>query len=65
MWMMYRDNTSLFCNKCGKPYTYVGDVPLGGFPQGQTPWCECVFHSNNPINHYVFCPHCGKELTND
>ena len=34
-------NGSPFCPKCGKPYTYVGDVPEGGFPVGSEPYCCC------------------------
>ena len=30
-----------FCNKCGKPFTYVGDVPRNGWQKGQAPYCEC------------------------
>ena len=53
-----------FCNKCGKPYTYVGDVPQGGYPQGQAPWCECGRDFGQIIlpTNWKYCPHCGKEL---
>ena len=29
------------CFKCDKPYCYVGDYPLGGYPVGCEPWCTC------------------------
>ena len=58
---------SPYCDRCGKPFTYVGDVPTGGFPAGQAPWCEC--NKLNPTQgltcpslFWRYCPHCGKEL---
>ena len=27
--------------KCGKPYTYVGDIPPEGFQIGLEPYCTC------------------------
>ena len=58
------NGTANFCNKCGKPYTYVGDIPAGGFLKGQAPWCECGTFEFNPavFNTWKHCPHCGKEL---
>ena len=51
------------CEKCGKPFSYFGDVPEGGFLPGQAPWCECIFGPLTiPINPWQYCPHCGKEL---
>lgn len=52
------------CDKCGKPFTYVGDIPPEGFPVGSAPWCECGIPCpiTIPINQWQYCPHCGKEL---
>jgi len=62
-------NLNNFCPKCSKPYTYIGDVPEGGFPKGQEPYCTCgnlEFRSDDFTFHYrkawKYCPHCGKEL---
>ena len=54
-------STSPYCNKCGKLYVYVGDVPEGGYPKGMEPWCTCEL-SAAPANIWQYCPHCGKEL---
>lgn len=29
------------CDKCHKPFQFVGDVPDGGWPVGQGPYCTC------------------------
>ena len=29
------------CDKCGKLFVYVGDVPDGGFIEGSEPYCTC------------------------
>jgi len=57
--MTFKDNTSNLCNKCGKPYTYVGDAL--NYPKGQEPWCTCC-EFNSVENNWKYCPHCGKEL---
>ena len=49
----YDDNTSPYCKKCGRPYTYVGDV----FDKDNPPFCTC-----GQVDEWKFCPHCGKEL---
>lgn len=46
------------CPKCDKPYIYIGDVPEGGFPKGQEPYCACnqnIFYQTGWI-----CPVCGR-----
>lgn len=58
------------CPKCGKPYIYVGDVPLGGFTKGLEPYCTCNENRYNitrdSSNIFVsgnqgwVCPKCGK-----
>ena len=48
------------CHKCGKPFVYVGDVPKGGFPPGQEPWCTC-YNVNIP-NYGWICPICGSSV---
>lgn len=45
---------SAFCPQCGKPYTYVGDTPEGGFIPGQEPWCCCGT---------AICRKCGQRFT--
>ena len=40
-----KGNTSPFCDKCGKPFVYVGDVPTGGFSKGSEPYCTCCYSS--------------------
>ena len=42
------------CPKCGKPYTYVGDVPEGGFQVGDEPYCCCGTK---------ICRKCGQRYT--
>lgn len=44
---------SPFCNKCGKMFIYVGNVPQGGFPVGTEPWCTCGTH---------ICSKCGQRV---
>jgi len=44
-------STHGYCDICGKPYIYIGDVPLGGFPIGQEPYCTCGTE---------ICKHCGQ-----
>lgn len=34
------------CKECHKPFTYVGDVPSGGWQIGLEPFCTC----NTPVN---------------
>ena len=58
----YQGTGSAYCDKCGKPFIYVGDVPLEGFPKGHAPWCECGTWDLNPAQYWKHCPHCGKEL---
>ena len=49
------------CPKCGKPYCYMGDIPEGGFPKGQEPYCTCnqevipIFHQYGWV-----CPVCSR-----
>lgn len=58
---------NLNCNKCGKPFTYIGDVIEGA----EKPFCTCNHGGNaeigqygiwNPPHKWAYCPHCGKEL---
>ena len=61
--LSYSNHSNVNCEKCGKPYIYVGDVPQGGFPIGQEPYCTC--YANVKVindNKWQYCPHCGKEL---
>jgi hypothetical protein len=64
--MFYQTFIEGNCKKCGRPHTYVGDVPEGGFPKGQEPYCTCGDLEERrieiPINNWQYCPHCGKEL---
>ena len=60
------------CDKCGKPYIYVGDVPPYGFTKGQEPYCTCnqknydYAKDGNDYNFNFFsnkgwtCPKCGR-----
>ena len=56
------------CDKCGKPYIYVGDVPPGGFTKGLEPYCTCHQINNtnidsdflNLFNKGWTCPKCGR-----
>jgi len=61
--------SSSHCDKCGKPFIYIGDVPPGGFTKGLEPYCTC--YQGNKINiHSAFpdlfknqgwtCPKCGR-----
>lgn len=55
------------CEKCGKPMSYIGDVPQGGFPKGSEPWCTCGGDAEEyrlfaPFQNWRYCPHCGREL---
>lgn len=64
-------DSSEFCPKCHKPYFYVGDVPIGGFPKGLEPYCTCPYDNQSP-NRLIFdppfayygwiCPVCGAGL---
>jgi len=33
--------TNQFCDRCSKPFVYVGDVPKSGWEKGQEPFCTC------------------------
>lgn len=62
-------STGPFCSICGKPFAYVGDVPVGGFLPGQEPYCtghkewqESLSPYDSNIKNWKYCPHCGKEL---
>lgn len=60
------------CNKCGKPYVYVGDVPPNGFMTGSEPYCTCnenkhIFKTySDKGNIFIsnekgwICPKCNK-----
>ena len=50
------------CPKCGKPFSYIGDVPEHGWPKGQSPICTC--NEDTPFNKNFLtygwrCPVCG------
>ncbi len=57
---------SVYCTKCGKPFTYAGDVIEGD----DKPFCQCAEKKDFPLynlsivseNLWKYCPHCGKEL---
>ena len=42
------------CSICHKPIYYYGDIPNGGFPVGQEPYCVCGT---------IICKECGKRYT--
>jgi len=42
------------CDKCGKPYCYVGDIPQGGWTPGFEPYCTCGT---------IICKECGQRYT--
>lgn len=56
-----------FCEKCGKPFTYVGDYPPNGWQKGFEPYCTCGSKekeqekpgSNGGLMGWI-CPVCGK-----
>jgi len=56
------------CEKCGKPFVYVGDVPLGGFTKGLEPYCTCNQNAISINSDFLSlfnnqgwtCPKCGK-----
>ncbi len=43
----------IFCDKCGKPFIYVGDIPDGGWKVGHEPYCTCGTH---------VCSKCGSRV---
>jgi len=47
-------NYNGICNKCGKPFTYVGDIPEQGFTVGCEPYCTCGTE---------ICAKCGQRYT--
>lgn len=52
------------CPKCGKPYTYVGDIPEGGFGKGNAPYCEGHEPEHSLFGNYGWiCPVCGRGLS--
>jgi len=53
------------CPRCGKPYTYIGDIPTEGFPKGQEPWCTCGQDIKNPVTYCYgwVCPVCGAGIS--
>ena len=42
------------CQRCGKLFIYVGDIPPQGFIVGNEPYCTCGT---------VVCKECGKRYT--
>ena len=42
------------CPNCGKPYSYIGDIPNGGFIIGCEPYCTCGTE---------ICKKCGQRYT--
>jgi predicted amidophosphoribosyltransferase len=53
-----------FCPDCGKPFSYVGDVPEGGFLPGTEPYCTCKQKKPAPFYNYGWiCPVCGRGLS--
>lgn len=55
------------CPYCKKPYLYVGDIPDGGFPKGQEPYCTCNKNNTTLDEPYItfgnygwICPKCGR-----
>ena len=58
------------CNKCGKPYIYVGDVPSNGFTKGLEPYCTCNennYNLNRDLSNVFIsgnqgwvCPKCNR-----
>lgn len=50
------------CKKCGKPFTYVGDIPPNGWQKGFEPYCTCrkeETKNNGSLMGWI-CPVCGK-----
>ena len=43
-----------FCQKCGKSFYYVGDIPQEGFTVGAEPYCTCGT---------IICKEYGKRYT--
>lgn len=48
----YRRATFI-CFGCRKPYQYIGDVPDGGWPIGEEPYCTCGT---------TICEKCGQRV---
>ena len=56
--------TGDMCPTCYKPAIYVGDVPTGGFPPGDEPWCTCnEVRVDQTQNHIVLDPVLGELKT--
>ena len=51
------------CEKCGKPFVYVGDVPDGGFMEGLEPYCTCNVKKQTAGMYGWICPKCGAGLS--
>lgn len=51
------------CEKCGKPFVYVGDVPDGGFMEGLEPYCTCNLKKQTDGMYGWICPKCGAGLS--
>ena len=51
------------CDKCGKPFVYVGDIPYGGFIEGLEPYCTCNLKKQTAGMYGWICPKCGAGLS--
>jgi ssDNA-binding Zn-finger/Zn-ribbon topoisomerase 1 len=61
-----RDDYTLgngLCEKCGKPFIYIGDTPYGGFIKGTEPYCTCGVKKQMASMYGWICPKCGAGLS--
>ena len=76
--MIYRSESATWatngsCNKCGKPYIYIGNIPYTGFIKGLEPYCTCNENNYNMNkdssniftsgNQGWVCPKCNRVLS--
>lgn len=57
--------TESHCPDCHKPFIYIGDTPVEGWPHGLEPYCTCGSKDlkGTPVYSGWVCIKCNRSLS--